>query len=105
MRTVFVNFCLTYIIERKSHDPRIFVESGLQEQPHLHSFDDDNRSLCIYGDAAYPAVRHVQGPFKGANLTEAQKAFNTSMSGVRIAVSGHLEEQAHFLHLWTSKRT
>ena len=80
MRSVFVNFCLTNFIEGKRHDARIFVELGLQEQLQLHSFDDDNRSLCINGDAAYPATRHVQGPFKGANLAEAQKAFNTTMS-------------------------
>ena len=61
------------------------MESGLQEQVQLHFYDND-RSLCIYGDAAYPVSRHVQGPFKGANLTVAQKAFNTSMSSVRIAV-------------------
>ena len=73
-------------IEGKRHDARIFVESGLQEQLQLHSYDEDNRSLCIYGDAAYPVTQHVQGPFKGANLTEPQKAFNTSMSRVRIAV-------------------
>lgn len=84
---VFVNFCLNSFAEGKRHDARIFVESGLQEQLQVHSYDDhDNRPLCIYGDAAYPVSRHVQGPFKGANLTEAQKAFNTSMSSVRIAV-------------------
>ena len=86
MRTAFVNFCLTNFKEGKRHGARIFVESGLQEQLQLHSFDDDSRSLCIYGDAAYPATLHVQSPFKGANLTEAQKAFNTLMNGVRIAV-------------------
>ena len=73
-------------IEGKRHDARIFVESGLQEQLQLHSYDEDNRSLCIYGDAAYPVTRHVQCPLKGANLTEPQKAFNTSMSRVRVAV-------------------
>ena len=68
MRTVLVNFCLTNFIEVKRHDARIFVELGLQEQLQLLAFDDDDRSLCVNGHAAYPATRHVQGPFKGANL-------------------------------------
>ncbi|CAB3979801.1 Hypothetical predicted protein [Paramuricea clavata] len=46
-------------VEGKRHDARIFVESGLQEQLQLHSYDEDNRSLCIYGDGSYPVSRHV----------------------------------------------
>lgn len=49
------------------------MESGLQHQLQLHSFDGHGRPLCIYGDPAYPVTLHVQGPFKGAHLNNAQK--------------------------------
>ena len=62
------------------------MESGLQHQLQLHSFDGHGRPLCIYGDPAYPVTLHVQGPFKGAHLNNAQKDFNASMSRVRVAV-------------------
>lgn len=72
--------------EGKRHDARIFVQSGLHQQLQENSFDATGKPLCIYGDSAYPVTQHVQGPFKGAHLTMAQQAFNTSMSKVRIAV-------------------
>ena len=62
------------------------MESGLQHQLQLHSFDGHGMPLCIYGDPAYPVTLHVQGPFKGAHLNNAQKDFNASMSTVRVAV-------------------
>ena len=58
----------------------------MQHQLQLHSFDGHGRPLCIYGDPAYPVTLHVQGPFKGAHLNNAQKDFNASMSRVRVAV-------------------
>ena len=62
------------------------MESGLQHQLQLHSFDGHGRPLCIYGDPAYPVTLHVQGPFKGAHLNNAQKDFNASMRSVRVTV-------------------
>ena len=56
------------------------MESGLQHQLQLHSFDGRGRPFCVYGDPAYPVTLHVQGPFKGAHLNNAQKDFNASMS-------------------------
>ena len=64
----------------------MFAESGLQNQLQLHSFDINGRPLCIYGDPAYPISLHVQGPFRGAQLNNAQKDFNRSMSSVRVTV-------------------
>lgn len=80
--------CMLYVQskEGKRHDARMFVQSGLQQQLQLHSFDVNGQALCIYGDPAYPVSQHVQGPFKGAHLTNAQKDFNTSMSSVRVVV-------------------
>ncbi|CAN0376045.1 unnamed protein product, partial [Hapterophycus canaliculatus] len=38
------------------------------------------------GDAAYPILSHIDQGFRGANLTDAQKVYNTALSSVRITV-------------------
>ena len=38
--------------------------------------------LCIYGDPAYPHHPQLQGPFKGARLTQYEKDWNS----LRISV-------------------
>ena len=40
----------------------------------------------VYGDAAYAILSHVDRGYRGANLTNAQKAYNTELSRVRISV-------------------
>ena len=40
----------------------------------------------VYVDAAYPIMSHIDGRFGGANLNPAQKAYNRSVSKVRICV-------------------
>ena len=83
----FSNYMLImFDIEGRRHDARIFLESGLQYNLQRYSFDVVGNPLCIYGDPAYPVTPFVQGPFKGARLTEIQSEFNTLMSSVRIAV-------------------
>ena len=47
---------------------------------------EDGNPLCIYGDSAYPGRMHLQTPYKGNNLTNDQKAFNTAMSKARVYV-------------------
>ena len=42
--------------------------------------------LCLHGDPAYPLGIHLQGPFRGNNLTPQMKLYNKSMSEVRGAV-------------------
>jgi hypothetical protein len=42
--------------------------------------------MCLYGDPAYPMRVHLQCPYKHANLTANEQAFNSSMSAVRISV-------------------
>ncbi|CAN0295299.1 unnamed protein product [Scytosiphon promiscuus] len=39
-----------------------------------------------YGDAAYPILSHVDRGFRGANLSDAQRAYNKALSAVRITV-------------------
>ena len=43
-------------------------------------------SHFVYGDPAHPLRIHLQAPYKAANLTQDQEAFNSSMSDVRSAV-------------------
>lgn len=60
--------------------------SGFLQNLQQHSFDTSGQPLCIYGDPAYPLRIHLQGPYKGGQLTDDQKEFNSSMSKVREAV-------------------
>lgn len=41
---------------------------------------------CLYGDPAYPLRPLLLKPYGGTCLTDAQQAFNKSMSSVRQAV-------------------
>ena len=40
----------------------------------------------LYGDCAYPLEHDLIAPFKGANLSQDEKAFNKAMSGLRVSV-------------------
>ena len=73
-------------IEGKRHDSAMLALSGLLQELQLHSHDQYGNDLCIYGDPAYPLRRHLQAPFKGAVLTQQEKAYNTNMSSVRVSV-------------------
>ena len=42
--------------------------------------------LCIFGNAAYPATRHAQGPYIQRGKPHPGTTFNTSMSRVRVVV-------------------
>ena len=42
--------------------------------------------LCIFGDPAYHHRPQLQGPFKGARLTQKEKDWNSAMSSVRVSV-------------------
>lgn len=57
----------------------------LQElQQFLHS--PAGQPLCLYGDCAYPLKVHLQVPYQSAQLTAAQREFNSFMSAIRVAV-------------------
>ena len=64
----------------------MLYDSGLLIELQQHSFDLNGNILCIYGDPAYTVRTQLQGPFGGANLTANQKAWNESMSRVRVSV-------------------
>lgn len=73
-------------VEGRRHDSAMLVDSGLLQELSQYSFSLDGVSLCVYGDPAYPLRVHIQGPFKGVNLTPAEQQFNKAMSQVRVSV-------------------
>ena len=77
---------LIFISEGKRHDAGMLRMSGLLHNLQQHSFDTSGQPLCIYGDQAYPLRIHLQGPYKGGQLTDDQEQFNSSVSKVREAV-------------------
>ena len=97
---VYIDWCITIVggyksifliksdvyIEGKLHDAGMLRMSGLLESLQTHCNTAAGEPLCIYGDPAYPLRRHLQAPYKNANLSDEEKAFNKSMSSVRVAV-------------------
>ena len=73
-------------VEGRRHDSFLLRESGLQTEMERHSHDPQGNVMCVYGDPAYPLRAHLQCPFKGANLTEDQRAYNQSMSSARVSI-------------------
>ena len=73
-------------MEGRRHDCALLNESGLLNDLRQYSFDQNGSVLCIYGDPAYPIRAHLLSPFQGARRTPNEKAFNKSMSSVRISV-------------------
>ena len=74
-------------VEGKRHDSGMLASSGLLRELQRFSFSPINGlPMCVYGDPAYPLRVHLQGPFRGAVLTQQQMDFNRSMSAARISV-------------------
>ena len=63
----------------------MLVDSGLLRDLE-HYAHVDGRSMCVYGDPAYPHRVHLQAPFRNHPLTAEMEAFNKSMSRVRVTV-------------------
>lgn len=77
---------LFYLTEGRKHDAGMLADSGLLQDLEQHAMSPTCEPFCLYGDAAYPLRVHLQGPFKGAALTNEMKNFNTAMSGLRVSV-------------------
>ena len=73
-------------VEGKRHDASILARSNILEQLSTHSFDTNQKPLCIYGDPAYPNKVHLMTAFKGSSLTDQQREFNKRMSRCRVTV-------------------
>ncbi|XP_074611816.1 uncharacterized protein LOC141866231 [Acropora palmata] len=74
-------------VEGRRHDSSMLASSGLlQELQRFSNSPITGTPICLYGDPAYPLRAHLQGPFRGAALTQDQKNYNTAMNGARTAV-------------------
>ena len=73
-------------VEGKRHYSGMLMDSSLLNQLQQHSFGQNQRPLCIYGDPAYPLRVHLQAGFKGARLSQQQIDWNTRMSEVCVSV-------------------
>ena len=80
-----------FFSEGKRHNASMLM-SDLYHQLEMYSHDGNGNPLAIYGDPAYPHRVNQQSPYKGANLTDARKQFNQSMSAVRVCVEWPFEE-------------
>ena len=58
---------------------------GLLDLLEAHCNTAAGEPLCIYGDPAYP-LRYLQSPYRDGNLSDEQRASNSSMSSVRVSV-------------------
>lgn len=71
--------------EARRHDSALYRASKLDDL--IRNIRDANGAhLAIYGDAAYARQPHLQTPFKGINLRDYQKEYNTQFSTLRISV-------------------
>lgn len=72
-------------IEGRRHDAFMLSESGLLEK--LRPLTHANGDPCVvYGDPAYGVSLNIISPFRGSNLTAAERDFNKAMSSVRVSV-------------------
>ena len=84
---VFANGIIGYIHMEvgRRHDSYLRSQSALNER--FAAVQERNDVQCkVYGDAAYPIMSHIDRGFKGANLTDAEKAYNMNLPQVRICV-------------------
>ena len=61
----------------------------------------------VYGDAAYTIMSHIDRGFRGANLNPVQKAYNRSLSKVRICVEwmfGKVVKEFGFIDHWANHK-
>ena len=63
-------------IEGRRHESAMLAQSGLLPELQQHSHTPNGRTLCIYGDPAYPLRIHLQAPFRGPGLQPNKEAFN-----------------------------
>ena len=66
-------------VEGKRHDSGMLVQSNILNDLRRYSISTTGQTLCIYGDPAYPLRVNLQTPFRGAVLTNDEKAYITSL--------------------------
>ena len=72
------------LVEGRRHDSSMLA--SLQELQRFSNSPITGTPMCLYGDPAYRLRAHLQGPFRGAALTQDKKNYNTAMNGALTAV-------------------
>ena len=72
-------------VEGRRHDSAMLARSGLLQMLQHYSIAQDGSILCIYGNPTYPLRPQLQRPFRSAQKTPLQKAWNKAMSSVRVS--------------------
>lgn len=73
-------------VDGKRHDSAMLAQSQVLNQVQRLSFNPHGDILCLYGDPAYPLSPHLRSPFRGARLTDDQRAWKKSISEVWVSV-------------------
>ena len=92
------------LVEGKRHDSKMLAESQVLNQLPQHAFGPAGNVLCMYGDPAYPLRLQLQGPFKGVHITQLQKAWNMSMSQMKISVEWIFGDIANYFKFLDFKK-
>ena len=72
-------------VEGRKHDAFMLNTNGLL--PLLQQIVKPNgEPYVLYGDPAYGLTQSILAPFKGAQISANEEAFNKEMSKVRVAV-------------------
>ena len=81
-----INLPFLFTTEGRRHDSGMLADSGLLQMLQQHAVSPTGQPMCLYGDPAYPLRVHLQGPFRGAVITQQMQSFNAAMSAVRTSV-------------------
>jgi hypothetical protein len=79
-------------VEGRRHDATVLRESGLLDILDAHFWGPNGERYFVYGDPAYQTGSHIMAPYKGAHLTEDQRAWNAQMSKIREPVEWMFKE-------------
>jgi hypothetical protein len=79
-------------VEGRRHDATLLKESGLTALLETHFWGPNGEHYFVYGDPAYQTAGHIMSPFKGAQITEAQRTWNAKMSKIREPVEWMFKE-------------
>ena len=73
-------------VEGKRHDSGMLADSAILPLLQQFFINQNEATLCVYGDLAYPLRLQLQTPFRNAQVNPQQTAYNTRMSKARIGV-------------------
>ena len=82
----------------------MLAESGLLNLLQENAYSQTGRSMCLYGDAAYPHRVHLQSPYRNAEITPQMQDFNKSMSSVSVSVEWLFGDIANYFRFMDFKK-